>query len=77
MLARGRLSNLRLAAYDPHGRRPVLLGTTFEGLTDTMLEWQTEHLLTLEERRERHVVHVRPQLVTEVALDGCVRPTLP
>jgi DNA ligase 1 len=35
-----------------------------------MLVWQTEKLLSLEERREGHVVHVRPELVVEIAFDG-------
>jgi DNA ligase-1 len=47
-----------------------MLGKTFKGLTDAMLRWQTERLLELEERRERHVVHVRPELVVEIAFDG-------
>lgn len=34
-----------------------------------MLEWQTERLLALETRREGHVVHVRPELVVEIAFN--------
>ncbi len=51
----------------------VLLGKTFKGLTDEVLAWQTEALLARETRREGHVVHVRPELVVEIALDGVVR----
>jgi DNA ligase-1 len=47
-----------------------MLGKTFKGLTDAMLAWQTEHLLGLELAREGHVVHVRPELVVEIAFDG-------
>jgi DNA ligase-1 len=47
-----------------------MLGKTFKGMTDEMLAWQTEHLLRLETDRDRHVVHVRPELVVEVAFDG-------
>jgi DNA ligase-1 len=47
-----------------------MLGKTFKGMTDEMLGWQTEHLLQLETIREGHVVHVRPELVVEVAFDG-------
>ncbi len=47
-----------------------MLGKTFKGLTDEMLEWQTLRLLQLEEAREGHVVVVRPELVVEVAFDG-------
>jgi DNA ligase-1 len=64
----GWLSNLWLGARGPDGW--VMLGKTFKGLTDEMLRWQTEKLLELEDRRERHVVHVRPELVVEIAFDG-------
>lgn len=67
---KGWLSNLHLGAYDPEADDWVMLGKTFKGLTDQMLAWQTERLMALEERRTRHVVHVRPELVVEVALDG-------
>ena len=42
-------------------------------MTDEMLAWQTEHLLALETHREAHVVHVRPELVVEIAFDGVQR----
>jgi len=48
----------------------VMLGKTFKGLTDEMLKWQTERLLELETGREGHIVHVRPELVVEIAFDG-------
>ena len=67
---RGWLSNLQLGAYDPDADDWVMLGKTFKGLTDEMLQWQTDRLLALEERRTKRVVHVRPRLVVEVALDG-------
>ena len=66
---RGWLSNLHLGARAPDGGF-VMLGKTFKGLTDAMLAWQTEKLLSLEERRDGHVVHVRPELVVEIAFDG-------
>jgi DNA ligase-1 len=65
----GWLSNLHLGARDPAGGF-VMLGKTFKGMTDEMLAWQTERLLTLETSREGNVVHVRPALVVEVAFDG-------
>ena len=67
---RGWLSNLHLGARDPSGEGFVMLGKTFKGLTDEMLGWQTERLLELETGREGHVVHVRPELVVEIAFDG-------
>ncbi|RKQ87616.1 DNA ligase-1 [Solirubrobacter pauli] len=65
---RGKLSNLWLGARGEDGF--VMLGKTFKGLTDAMLAWQTEKLLELETGREGHVVHVRPELVVEIAFDG-------
>ena len=65
----GWLSNLHLGARDPAGGF-VMLGKTFKGMTDQMLEWQTKRLLELETGREGIVVHVRPELVVEVAFDG-------
>ena len=65
----GLLSNLHLGARDPEGGF-VMLGKTFKGLTDELLRWQTEQLLELEVRRSAHVVHVRPELVVEIAFDG-------
>jgi ATP-dependent DNA ligase I len=67
---RGWLSNLHLGAREPDGPGLVMLGKTFKGLTDAMLAWQTEYLLGLEVAREGHVVHVRPELVVEIAFDG-------
>jgi DNA ligase-1 len=65
----GWLSNLHLGARDPDGGF-VMLGKTFKGMTDAMLEWQTAKLLELETHRDGHVVHVRPELVVEIAFDG-------
>src|SRR6202020_912711 len=37
----GTLSNIHLGALDPAGGGYVMLGKTFKGMTDAMLEWQT------------------------------------
>ena len=66
----GRLSNLHLGARDPETGGFVMLGKTFKGMTDEMLAWQTERLQEIETSREGIVVHVRPELVVEVAFDG-------
>jgi DNA ligase-1 len=65
----GWLSNLHLGARGPDGTF-VMVGKTFKGLTDTMLEWQTRELLAREIGREGITVLVRPELVVEIALDG-------
>jgi DNA ligase 1 len=66
---RGWLSNLHLGARDPAGGF-VMLGKTFKGMTDQMLAWQTERFLSIETGRDGITVHVRPELVVEVAFDG-------
>jgi DNA ligase-1 len=48
----------------------VMVGKTFKGLTDDLLRWQTAQLSAIETGRDGIVVHVRPELVVEVALDG-------
>jgi DNA ligase-1 len=69
----GKLSNIHLGARDPATGSFVMLGKTFKGMTDAMLAWQTEKFLELAQAREGHVVHLRPELVVEVALDGVQR----
>src|SRR6266480_4831025 len=66
---RGWLSNLHLGARDPEAGGFVMLGKTFKGMTDEMLAWQTKRLLELEIGRDAYTVHVRPELVVEVAFN--------
>jgi DNA ligase-1 len=66
----GWLSNLHLGARDPNGGGFVMVGKTFKGMTDALLTWQTERLQQLAIGSEGHVVHVKPELVVEIALDG-------
>ena len=63
----GWLSNLHLGARDPESGKFIMLGKTFRGLTDEMLRWQTEKLLSLEVSRDDWTVYVRPELVVEIA----------
>jgi DNA ligase-1 len=63
----GKLSNLHLGALDAATGEHVMLGKTFKGLTDAMLEWQTRELLARETHREGIVVFVRPEIVAEIA----------
>jgi DNA ligase-1 len=64
----GWLSNLHLGAGDSSGGF-VMLGKTFKGMTDAMLEWQTKKLLELEVARDGITVYVKPELVVEVAFN--------
>jgi len=69
----GWLSNLHLGARDPEGACSptgwVMLGKTFKGMTDALLEWQTKELLAREIRRDSYTVWVKPELVVEIAFN--------
>jgi DNA ligase 1 len=69
----GWLSNLHLGARDPATGDFVMLGKTFKGMTDELLEWQTKELLAREMHRDGHVVYVRPELVVEIAFNEVQR----
>jgi DNA ligase-1 len=74
----GWLSNLHLGARDPEHGTFVMLGKTFKGMTDETLRWQTEALLAREIGRDGHIVHVRPELVVEIAFnDVQISPQYP
>jgi DNA ligase 1 len=70
---KGWLSNLHLGARDPQTGGFVMLGKTFKGLTDETLAWQTQKLRELATEESDWVVHVRPELVVEIAFDGLQR----
>ena len=56
---------------DPAGGGYVMLGKTFKGMTDAMLEWQTVRFQELAAgSTEGYVVQLRPEQVVEVAFDG-------
>ena len=71
---KGWLSNLHLGARDPDGGF-VMVGKTFKGMTDQLLDWQTKEFLAREVERERITVRIREELVVEIALDGVQRST--
>jgi DNA ligase-1 len=66
----GWLSNLHLGARVPETGSFAMLGKTFKGMTDAILQWQTVELLAREVARDGHIVHVRPELVVEIAFEG-------
>lgn len=66
---RGWLSNLHLGARDTENGGFAMLGKTFKGLTDAMLAWQTQELLTREIARDAYTVYVEPKLVAEIAFN--------
>jgi DNA ligase-1 len=67
----GKLSNIHLGARDPESGEFVMLGKTFKGMTDAMLDWQTTRFTELADGPTNgYVVKVRPEQVVEIALDG-------
>ena len=68
----GWLSNIHLGAADGHGGF-VMVGKTFKGMTDDMLRWQTDAFQRLAIGTDGYVVHVRPEVVVEIAVDGVQR----
>ncbi|HKC28684.1 MAG TPA: ATP-dependent DNA ligase, partial [Jatrophihabitans sp.] len=67
----GKLSNIHLGARDPESGGFVMLGKTFKGMTDEMLDWQTKRFMELAEGpTDGYVVKLRPEQVVEIAFDG-------
>jgi DNA ligase-1 len=69
----GKLSNIHLGARDPGGGEPVMVGKTFKGMTDQLLDWQTRTFPELARERPDWGVLLRPELVVEIAVDGAQR----
>jgi DNA ligase-1 len=69
----GKLSNIHLGARDPDGGEPVMVGKTFKGMTDELLDWQTRTFPQHARERPAWGVLLRPELVVEIALDGAQR----
>jgi DNA ligase-1 len=67
----GKLSNIHLGARDPESGEFIMLGKTFKGMTDAVLNWQTARFTELADGpTDGYVVKVRPEQVVEIALDG-------
>ncbi len=69
----GSLSNIHLAARDPDGGEPVMVGKTFKGMTDELLAWQTATFPRHARAVEDWGLVLRPELVVEIAVDGAQR----
>ncbi|PTT15665.1 ATP-dependent DNA ligase [Microbacterium sp. HMWF026] len=74
----GWFSNLHLGARDPDGLfgEPggfVMVGKTFKGLTDELLQWQTTHFAERETGEVPGGIRVVPDTVVEIAIDGVQR----
>jgi DNA ligase-1 len=68
---RGKLSTIHLGARDPAGGGFLMLGKTFKGMSDAMLDWQTTRFGELAVGgTDGRVVALRPEQVVEIAFDG-------
>jgi DNA ligase 1 len=73
---RGKLSNIHLGARDPVTGEFIMVGKTFKGMTDAMLDWQTARFSELAVGgTEDYVVQLCPEQVVEIALDGVQKST--
>ncbi|HEV7581995.1 MAG TPA: ATP-dependent DNA ligase, partial [Mycobacterium sp.] len=73
---RGKLSNIHLGARDPATGEFIMVGKTFKGMTDAMLDWQTARFSDLAVgSMDGYVVQLRPEQVVEIALDGVQKST--
>lgn len=73
---RGKLSNIHLGARDSASGEYIMVGKTFKGMTDAMLDWQTARFTELAVGGlDGYVVALRPEQVVEVALDGVQKST--
>jgi DNA ligase-1 len=69
----GKLSNIHLGARDPDGGEPLMVGKTFKGMTDELLDWQTATFPGHAAEHAEWGVALRPELVVEIAVDGAQR----
>jgi len=63
----GWLSNYHLAVRDDETGEYLVVGKTFKGLTDAEFDMITKRLQELKTRESRWTVHVKPEIVVEVA----------
>jgi len=69
----GWLSNYHLAAIDQRTGQYEAVGKTFKGLTDEQFKWMTTKLQGLKTMEEEFTVHVKPEIVVEVAYNEIQR----
>lgn len=65
----GWLSNLHLGVLDETKTKYLMVGKTFKGLTDKMLQWLTSNLPRYKVHEDKWTVHVNPVVVVEVAFN--------
>src|SRR4029077_18329913 len=63
----GWLSNYHLAVRDDETSEYLVVGKTFKGLTDKEFDMITKRLQDLKTKESKWTVHVKPEIVVEVA----------
>src|SRR2546425_1029787 len=63
----GWLSNYHLAVRDDETGEYLVVGKTFKGLTDAEFDMITKRLQALKTRESKWTVHVKPEIVVEIA----------
>ena len=66
----GWLSNLHLGVLDETGTKYLMVGKTFKGLADRMLQWFTDNLPRHQIHKDRWTVYVKPVVVVEIVYNG-------
>jgi DNA ligase-1 len=64
---KGWLSNYHLGVWN--GEEFLVIGKTFKGLTDKEFKWMTQRLQRIKISETNYTVHVKPELVIEVAFN--------
>ncbi|MDH4210154.1 MAG: ATP-dependent DNA ligase [candidate division WOR-3 bacterium] len=65
----GFLSNLHLGVLDETKTKYLMVGKTFKGLTDKMLQWMTVNLPRYKVHEDEWTVYVRPVVVVEIVFN--------
>ncbi len=67
---RGWLSNLHLGILDETKTKFLMVGKTFKGVTDKMLQWFTVNLPKIKVYEDKWTIYVKPEIVVEIAFNG-------
>ncbi len=63
---KGWLSNLHLGVLDETRTKYLMVGKTFKGLTDEMMDWLTKILPRIKVHEDQWTIYVKPEVVAEI-----------
>jgi len=66
---KGWLSNIHLGVLDETRTKYLMVGKTFKGLTDEMLQWMTDNLPKYQVHEDKWTVYTEPAIVVEIAFN--------